>query len=132
MQTRIPSIVIIAAITVFATGCSKEVSFKNDVKPILTSNCLECHTGGGEGSDKSGFSVYDYNSIMRGTKYGSVIVAGDSVSSTLYRIVAQKVAPEIQMPPHHGESLAKGRLEPLTPEQVETIKMWIDQGAKNN
>ncbi len=132
MQTRMLCIIIIAAIPVFGTGCSKQVSFKDDVQPILVSNCLICHLGGGEGSTKSGFSVQSYKSLMKGTKFGPVIVPGESESSTMYRLVAQKVEPEIQMPPHHDESLAEGRLEPLTPEQVETIKMWIDQGAKNN
>jgi len=131
MQTRILSIIIIAAIPFLGAGCSKQVSFKNDVNPILVSNCLVCHVGG-EGSEKSGFNLQSYNSIMKGTKLGPVIVPGDSESSTLYRLVAQKVEPEIQMPPHHDESLAEGRLDPLTPEQVETIKVWIDQGAKNN
>jgi hypothetical protein len=131
MRTRALSIVIIAAIPFIGAGCSKQVSFNNDVNPILVSNCLTCHVGG-EGSVKSGFSVQNYNSLMKGTKFGPVIVPGDSESSTLFRVIAQKVAPEIQMPPHHDESLAEGRLEPLTPEQVETIKAWIDQGAKNN
>jgi hypothetical protein len=132
MQTRILSIIIIAAIPVFGTGCSKQVSFRDDVKPILVSNCLTCHVGGGEGTAKSGFSVQSYNSLMKGTKYGSVIVPGDSISSTLYRMIDHKVDPKIQMPPHHDEALAKQRFDPLTPIQIETIKTWIDQGAKNN
>ncbi|MCK5382357.1 MAG: hypothetical protein KAJ65_01255 [Gammaproteobacteria bacterium] len=131
MRTRVLSIVIIATIPVFGMGCSKQVSFKDDVNPILVSSCLACHVAG-EGSSKSGFSVQGYNSVMKGTKFGPVIVPGDSESSTLYRLIGQKAQPEIQMPPHHNESLAEGRLAPLTPEQVETIRMWIDQGAKNN
>jgi len=131
MRTRILGFLIVAAITFFGAGCSKQVSFKDDVTPILVSNCLLCHVGG-EGSEKSGFSLQSYDSLMKGTKFGPVIVPGDGESSTLYRLIAQKVEPEIQMPPHHDESLAVGRLDPLTPEQVETIKMWIDQGAKNN
>ena len=132
MQTRLLNIVIIAAIPVFSVGCSKQVSFNNDVKPILTASCLECHDGSGEGSEKSGFSLKDYNSLMKGTKFGSVIVPGDSVSSTLYRLIAHKADPEIQMPPHHDTTLAEGKVDPLTLVQIETIKMWIDQGAKNN
>ncbi len=132
MRTSILSIAPVIAILIIGTGCTKPVSFKDDIQPILVSNCMVCHIGSGEGSAKSGFSVQNYDSLMRGTKFGPVIVSGDSESSTLYRMVAQKVAPEIQMPPHHDKSLAEGRLEPLTPEQVETIRMWIDQGAKNN
>jgi len=36
------------------------------------------------------------------------------------------------MPPHHGQSLAKGKTEPLTEGEIDAIKLWIDQGAKNN
>jgi DNA replication protein DnaD len=36
------------------------------------------------------------------------------------------------MPPHHETSVAEGKGAALTPAQIETIKMWIDQGAKNN
>ena len=132
MRTHILSVIIIASIPVFTTGCSQQVSFSEDVQPILTSSCVKCHTGSGEGSKKSGFSVDDYNSIMKGTKFGPVIVAGDSVSSTLFRLIAHKAAPEIHMPPHGESSLAEGRADPLNQKQIETIKMWIDQGAKNN
>lgn len=133
MRTHILSVIIIASIPVFTTGCSQQqVSYSKDIQPILTSSCVQCHTGSGEGSKKSGFSVDDYNSLMQGTKFGPVVVAGDSVSSTLYRLVSHKADPEIHMPPHGELSLAEGRADPLTKEQTEIIKLWIDQGAKNN
>ncbi|MDH3979499.1 MAG: hypothetical protein OEU91_03190 [Gammaproteobacteria bacterium] len=131
MRTRVLSIVIIATIPLFGAGCSKQVSYNNDVNPILVSNCLTCHVGG-EGTEKSGFSVQNYNSLMKGTKFGPVIVPGDSESSTLFRLIGHKADPKIQMPPHHDDAQAGGQLDPLTEEQIETIKMWIDQGAKNN
>jgi hypothetical protein len=132
MRNRILSILIIAAIPVFGAGCSKQVSFKDDVNPILVSSCLVCHIGAGEGSAKSEFSVENYDSLMKGTKFGPVVVPGDSVSSTLYRVIDHEVDPKIQMPPHHVNALAEGKAEPLTRVEIETIKMWIDQGAKNN
>jgi hypothetical protein len=132
MQTRIRSMIIIAFILIFSVSCSKPASFNKDINPILVANCLSCHDGSGEGSATSGFSVKTYNSVMKGTKYGPVVVPGSSDSSTLYRMVAHKVDPKIQMPPHHDEALAKGREDALTPRQIEFIKKWIDQGAKNN
>jgi hypothetical protein len=132
MHIRTLSIIILASIPVFGTGCSQQVSFNKDVKPILTASCLQCHDGSGEGSTASGFNVQSYDSLMKGTKFGPVVVAGDSVSSTLYRLIGHKADPKIQMPPHHDVTLAEGRGEPLSDAQVDTIKMWIDQGAKNN
>lgn len=132
MRTRMLSIIIIASIPVFSTGCSPQVSFNNDVKPILTTSCLQCHDGSGEGSTTSGFNVQDYNSLMAGTKFGSVVVPGDSLSSTLYRLIDHKADLKIQMPPHHDVAQAEGKMAPLKQAEIETIKKWIDQGAKNN
>jgi hypothetical protein len=47
-------------------------------------------------------------------------------------VVAQKTAPEIQMPPHHKQSLSVGRGTSLPDDKVEIIRAWIDQGAKRN
>ena len=120
------------ALCVGLSGCERQVSFANDVQPILREHCAECHNQAGEGESASGFSVRDYNSVMSGTKYGQVIVPGSSISSSLYLMIAEKTAPEIRMPPHHDESLAAGRGVPLTEDKIETIQLWIDQGAKDN
>jgi hypothetical protein len=132
MSSR-PGVIGILAVTLAATAaCTREVSYSQDVKPILQAKCLSCHDGSGEGTEKSGFSVTDYAGLSRGTLYGPVIVPGDAESSTLYRLVAHKTSPEIHMPPHHRDALAKGRGDPLSEDEVETVKRWIDQGAKNN
>ena len=74
----------------------------------------------------------DYDGIMKGTKFGPVVVPGSSISSSLYLLVAGKTSPEIQMPPQHEGAWAKGRGTPLTDKQIEIIAAWIDQGAKDN
>ena len=132
MQTHIRRLIVIAAISFLSVSCSLPVSFNKDINPILVANCLACHDGTGEGSSTSGFSVQTYNSVMKGTKYGPVIIPGSSESSSLYRMVAHKVDSKIQMPPHHDEGLAKGREDALTARQIEYIQKWIDEGAKNN
>ena len=120
---------VIAAIT---AGCGQqEVSYKNDVLPILQDNCFSCHDGKGEGSQASGFVLLTYDDLKQGTKYGPVVVPGDSTSSTLYLMIDHKVDPMIQMPPHH-DAPADGKMGPLSRDAIDTIKTWIDQGAKNN
>ena len=128
------SIVFLSILTsMTVTGCGQQqVSFSKDVKPILDNNCLDCHDGVGEGSEKTDFLVTDYETLMKGTKYGPVIAAGNSVSSTLFRVVNHMTDPKIHMPPHDKASLAKGRAEPLQSDEIMLIKDWIDQGAKNN
>ncbi|MFQ6005575.1 MAG: c-type cytochrome domain-containing protein [Woeseia sp.] len=125
--------VSIVALSLQLFGCARsEVSYSSDVQPIFEQHCIECHDGTGEGVSASGFSVRDYDSVIKGTSLGKVVVPGSSMSSTLYLVIAQKTAPEIQMPPHHSKAWAEGRGSPLSDEEVETIQAWIDQGAMDN
>ena len=132
MAIRLSSIIGLCALCAGLVGCERQVSFTNDVQPIFRDHCAECHDQAGEGSAASGFSVHDYDSVISGTKFGPVVIPGSSMSSALYLVVAKKTAPEIQMPPHHKESLSVGRGTALSDDKVEIIRMWIDQGAKNN
>jgi hypothetical protein len=123
----------ILALTMQLMGCGQStLSYSSDVQPIFEEHCIECHSRSGEGIAASGFSVQDYDSVMKGTDLGPVVVPGSAISSTLYLVVAQKTAPEIHMPPHHSEAWAEGRGVPLSEDQVEIIQAWIDQGANNN
>lgn len=113
-----------AAVSLLALGgCGQHPSFSKDVHPVLKQHCAECHTAGGDGATKSGFQVDSYETIMKGTKFGPVVVAGDPASSSLYRLLSGKVDPSIQMP--HGK-------DPLPEASVEAIAAWIKDGAKNN
>ena len=133
MKAKLLARVAIIAISTQFSGCDRgEVSFAADVQPILEVACIECHTSSGEGVAASGFSVSDYDAVMRGTDLGAVVVPGSSISSTLYRVVAGKTDPEIRMPPHHEESWADGRGTPLADDEITVIAAWIDQGAENN
>ncbi len=59
------------------------VSFKEDVLPIFQVHCAECHTPGGEGTKASGLDLTSYEGIMKGTKYGPMVVPGDAENSNL-------------------------------------------------
>jgi len=123
----------ILALSMQLLGCTRsEVSFSSDVQPIFEKHCIECHESAGEGVTASGFSVHDYDSVMKGTSLGKVVVPGSSMSSTLYLVVAQKTAPEIHMPPHHSQAWAEGRGSPLSDDEVGIIQAWIDEGAQDN
>ena len=122
-----------AALIAGLAGCGQEpVSYMTDVRPILAHSCGNCHNRTGEGLQASGFSVATYDDVMKGTRFGTVIIPGSSESSNLYRVIAGKVAREIRMPPHHDSSHAEGRGQPLSADQVDLVKRWIDEGAKNN
>jgi hypothetical protein len=116
-------------LVLLCVGCSRQVSFKNDVDPILKARCLSCHAPGGEGYEASGFSVETYQSVMKGTRYGPVIEPGSSIGSTLTRLIEHAADPSIAMPKSHHPGMTS---EYLRQEQIDTIKKWIDQGAKDN
>lgn len=133
MHAKLLFSAVVFALCLQITACGGgEVSFANDVQPILEASCAECHSNTGEGAVASDFSVVDYASVMKGTRFGPVVVPGSSISSTLYLVIAGKTSPEIRMPPHHVESLAEGRGAQLSADQIETIARWIDQGAMDN
>ena len=112
-------------------GCSRESpdkpgSFQNDVFPILKASCLECHVApDSEGYQTSGLALSTYEELMKGTRNGPVIIAGQSLNSSLNRLIEGRpgVDPSIQMP--HGKVK-------LPEEQLLIIRNWVDQGAKNN
>jgi len=115
------SLIIVAGIT----GCDGDAPFRTvtyvaDVEAIVQQHCLECHVAGQKGTEQSGYLMDSYEAVMKGTRFGPVIVPGSSESSSLYLLVAGKADPSIQMP--HGKA-------PLTDDQIETIRLWIDKGA---
>ena len=130
-SSKLLALLLIASFVALA-GCEREVSYTEDVQPILFASCLSCHDKDSEGYLTSGFSLDSYDAVMKGTKFGAVIVPGSSDSSSLYLVIAHKTSPEIHMPPHTHDALAEGRGISLTDEQIETIRLWIDQGALNN
>jgi len=123
MSRHIATMTVLPLMMVLASGCSKEVSFAKDVHPILDRHCMECHVKGEKGHLESGLSMGSYAELMKGTNFGSVIVPGDSISSTLSRLISHKADKSINMP--HDKQMIPAK-------QIKLISTWIDQGAKNN
>ena len=114
----------------FLMGCDGEekglpkISYSKQVIPILQNHCLECHVPNTPGQQASGLDMSTHQSLMKGTKFGPVIKAGDSLSSTLVILVEGRADPSIKMP--HGDRPA------LSASEIKTLRQWIDQGAMNN
>ena len=103
---------LIAAVA--GSAADRPVSFSKDIQPILQSNCLSCH---GAAMQLSKLDLRTRDSALKGGEHGIVLVPGKADGSRLYRLVAGLDKPRMPM---NGK---------LTPEQVESIKLWIDQGA---
>jgi hypothetical protein len=103
---------------VSAVGQKPSVDFDREVRPILSDNCFACH-GPDENQRKA--------KLRFDTKEGAfaktgVITPGDSSKSRLYQRVSSK-DPDMVMPPASSG-------HKLTEKQIETIKRWIDEGAR--
>lgn len=101
-----------------------KVSYTSDIVPILEQHCLDCHLPDTPGQLASGLDMSSYESLMKGTRFGPVIKAGDSLSSTLVILVEGRADPSIKMP--HGDRPS------LSAAEIKTLRQWIDQGAAKN
>ncbi len=96
------------------------VSFAKDVRPILTAKCFSCHQGA---RLSGGYQMTDFQSMAAGGDSGlPAIVAGDPENSYLLELITP-VEGQAEMPPE-GPS--------LTPEEIQAIRDWIDNGATSD
>ena len=90
------------------------IDFRRDVQPLLKQYCIDCH---GPSQQMHGFRLDRRRDAMRGGTI-SVIAPGNSSGSRLYqKLIGSQYGP--QMPPTGA----------LSPEQIDIIKAWLDQGA---
>jgi hypothetical protein len=122
MHTRHCALAV-GCLATLAACAPRDVGFSADVRPILDKYCLECHVPGGPGFDASGFDMSSYESLMKGGRYGAFVVPGDPLSSNLIILVEGRAHPSIRMP--HGR-------EQLDKQEIETLKAWVQEGARNN
>ncbi|MBI5908625.1 MAG: hypothetical protein HY848_01520 [Betaproteobacteria bacterium] len=116
------SLAVLAVLAVAACAPAG-VSYNKDVQPILAKNCAECHAPGQKGFAASGLDTTSYQGLMKGGKFGQLVKPGDALTSALNMLVEGRVHASIQMP--HGR-------EKLPAKDIETLKVWVNEGAKNN
>jgi mono/diheme cytochrome c family protein len=105
-------------------ACAAEpTSFAEDVMPIFKGRCVGCHQPGGEGHEKSGLDLTTYEGVMKGTKFGPMVIARDPDSSNLMWLLDWRGAPQTRMP--HGK-------KKLSICDRNAIRAWIREGAKDN
>ncbi len=91
-----------------------EISFANQILPILESRCVACHpaTGG-----RAGLSLTSRAALLRGGQSGPAVVPGDPDGSLL---LAKVSGPSPAMP-------AVG--EPLETGEIDLLRQWIRAGG---
>ena len=73
----------------------ENVTFEKDILPLMKTSCVRCH---GAERPKAGLRLDTLEGILKGTKDGPALTAGDSVNSLLVKSVSQ-LDPKIAMPP---------------------------------
>ncbi|MCR4283367.1 MAG: hypothetical protein NUV72_10120, partial [Bauldia sp.] len=100
-----------------------QMSFSEDILPIFKGRCISCHQPGGAGYEKSGLDLRTFEGLMKGTKYGPMVIPGDPDISNLIWLLDWRASPELRMP--HGK-------KKLSICDRDDIRRWILQGAKDN
>ncbi len=96
-------------------------SFAEDVVPIFKGYCVSCHQPGGQGYDASGLDLTSYDGLMKGTKFGPMVIPGQPDNSNIITLIDGKA--KLRMP--FGHKALPSCLR-------DNIYSWIFQGAKNN
>jgi hypothetical protein len=96
----------------------QDLSFRTQISPIFQRyGCNGCHGGSG------GLTVQTVSQLLQGGLHGPAVIAGKADTSNLIR----KLLPD----PPYGDRMPQGG--PYLPDStIQTIKLWINQGAKNN
>lgn len=89
------------------------VSFTDQVAPIFHQRCLACHNAR---TAKGRYNMETYAAIMSGGESGDAIDPGDGEFSTLCVMIEDGSMPQ--------------DADPLTPEQIELVKQWVELGAR--
>jgi cytochrome c553 len=92
------------------------VVFATQIRPVLASRCYPCH---GPDIQQHGLRLDSLQAILTGSGSGKVVTPGDSQNS---RIVRRLLGLEQPQMPYGGP--------PLSAEQIDLIRKWIDQGAQ--
>ena len=110
------SVPLLLALVSTAGAGDRAVDYARDVKPIFQERCYSCH---GALKQKAKLRLDSGELIRKGGSTGPAIVPGKSAESILIERVTD---PDdgTRMPPE---------LKPLTADQINTLKAWIDQGA---
>jgi hypothetical protein len=103
---------------------SDQVSYNFHIRPILSDKCFACH-GPDANKREADLRLDTEEGAFKGLKESPgmfALVAGKPEQSAVYHRIVSEDPGELMPPP---ESNLK-----LTPEEIELLKKWIEQGAK--
>jgi len=112
------SLVLSCLIAASALRAAEAISFTRDVAPIFVAKCLACHNSE---KAKGNYRLHTFEALNKaGSSKDTPIKLGKPSDSKIFQLITAKDE-EDRMPQKD---------EPLSAEQIATIRKWIEQGAK--
>lgn len=106
--------------SLYSSGLS-QINYSTQIQPIFDESCTSCHY---DGLSESSVNLSSYRDVMNsvGDQYGvNIVVAGEPDNSPL----VDKIEPD----PEFGARMPQIG-SPLTDAEIDTIRQWIAEGAK--
>src|SRR5579863_3243343 len=114
-------LLLLSSARVTAVQAAEPVQFARDVLPILSANCYACH--GPDPHERQAELRLDVeDDAKRNHDSGFPIVPGKPERSVVIKRLLSKDPDEVMPPPASHRQ--------LKPEQIETIRRWVVEGAK--
>ncbi len=107
---------ILYVLTISMPLAAVDVSYTNDIKPIIQRSCSGCHQ---PATKMGGLNLTEYDGIMAGGQNGPILMAGAPEKSRLIGMLTGNVKPMMPM-----------GADPLPEAEIAILKRWVTQGAK--
>jgi hypothetical protein len=125
VPTTLPNVSPVAITPVAAVASADAVGgghldYSRDIEPIFTANCVKCHN---EAKKKGGYRLDAKDRVFAAGESGNVpIVPGKADESRLVKMLEGKG--------EFADSIMPPKGDPLTYQQIQLVRQWIDDGAK--
>lgn len=131
LASALPAILCAFTLNTFAedaklppAAAKTDVTYASDTKAIFDASCVKCHSGD---RPKARLRMDTLAGVLKGTKEGPIVIAGDSAKSLIVQSIAHATRDKDSWMPPLNNPVG---IKPLTVEQIGLIRAWIDQGAK--
>ncbi|WP_395743654.1 c-type cytochrome domain-containing protein [Prosthecobacter sp.] len=114
---------LIIFLSASTAALAADLDYYRDVYPFLKANCISCHN---KTTTKADLNMETPELMIKGGESGPAIIPGKGAESLI--VTASLHTKDMEMPPPNNKSGAVN----LIPEQIATLKLWIDQGAKGS
>lgn len=96
-----------------------QVDFVDSIQPILKRSCYSCHAAD---KQEGGLRLDHRNSVLIGGDSGPIVVKQRPADSLMFQLITGVDEDRGRMPP-------EGEGTPLTTQQIDLFRQWIQQGA---